>query len=73
MGVNPTLFTGLTVYFLFMVNFYGYLVAVPLYTSYYLAISSNSLIMASYFASNYIRPRESLYSGDPYQPHLIYA
>lgn len=65
MGVNPTLFTGLTVYFLFLINFYGYLVAVLLDTSDYLAISSNSLIMASYFASNFIRPRESshFYNG----------
>lgn len=62
-GENPTLFTGLTVYFSFLKNFYGYLVAIPLDTSDYLAISSNSLIMTSYFASNFIRPRESFCNG----------
>ena len=62
-GENPTLFTGLTVYFSFLINFYGYLVAIPLDTSDYLAISSNSLIMTSYFGSNFIRPRESFCNG----------
>ena len=63
MGENPTLFTGLTVYFSFLINFYGYLVAIPIDTSDYLGISSNSLIMTSYFASNFIRPRESFCNG----------
>ena len=46
-GENPTIFTGLTVYFSFLINFYGYLVAVPLYTSDYLVISSNSFYNGS--------------------------